>query len=178
MAVRARAVVEAAARNGTLRTLRALDLEYKLLTLWRDDLVRLTDLQELMLGVNYLTRLPVGVSRLGCLRVLDLGNNRLQTLHRTLKNKTTRISSATHAHSKNYSALTLLLLLLVLLLLLLSTLLMDLVARLALRRGETGAGRDWTVDGPDAAGSWSQPADDAAGDVHEAHRPRRPGPWW
>ena len=76
----ARAVVEAAARNGTLRTLRALDLGWKGLTVLSDDLVRLTDLQEPMVKYNQLTRLPVGVSRLGCLRVLDLYNNRLQTL--------------------------------------------------------------------------------------------------
>ena len=76
----ARAVVEAAARNGTHRTLRALDLDWMWLTVLSDDLVRLTDMQELMLAYNNLTRLPVGVSRLGCLRVLDLFNNRLQTL--------------------------------------------------------------------------------------------------
>ena len=99
----ARAVIEAAARNKSDRMLRSLCMGDKGLTVVSGEVARLTDLQELWLFSNALTALPVGLSRLGVLRVLGLYNNQLDRVHSTLKNKTTRISSATHAHNTNYS---------------------------------------------------------------------------
>ena len=72
----AREVVEAAASKGTDSTLRGLLSHDKGLTVVGDEVERLTDLQELKLGHNELTRVPVGLGGLEVLRVLQLHGHR------------------------------------------------------------------------------------------------------
>jgi len=76
----AREVFEAAESHGPERTLLALALPDKGLTVVGDGVARLTDLQELRLDRNALTRVPAAMGVLDYLRVLNLNDNRLETL--------------------------------------------------------------------------------------------------
>ena len=76
----AQEVIAAAAGYKMKRTLRVLYLADKQLTVVGDDVARLTDLQELWLEGNALTRVPARLDRLVALRVLILAGNRLETL--------------------------------------------------------------------------------------------------
>ena len=82
-------VVAVAAGNGADRTIRGLRSEWTgelfsrtrgPMTTVPDEVARLTNLEELRLQYNALTRVSVGVGALELLRVLDLHDNQLETL--------------------------------------------------------------------------------------------------
>ena len=75
-----REVIEAAESHGPERTLLGLIICDKGLTVVGDEVARLTDLQELHVHHNALTRVPAAMGVLDYLRVLALNDNRLETL--------------------------------------------------------------------------------------------------